>query len=169
MKREIQKTIFNEWLEAHRGILFKVVGAYAFTAQDKEDLFQEIITQIWNSVPKFKNTSKPSTWIYRVSLYAAMAWSKKEKRHSEQHQSLELVNPLLSTDAPKNPRLDWLYEQIGQLDAVDRSLTLMMLDGYSYDEIATTLGISRSNVGVKLTRLKKHFTQKSIKELRHGI
>ena len=75
-----QQRIFDEWLEQHRGLFFKVVRAYAFDPHDQEDLFQEVATQVWNSVPKFRSESKVTTWIYRVALYTAMAWSKKERR-----------------------------------------------------------------------------------------
>ncbi|EDY81968.1 RNA polymerase sigma factor, sigma-70 family [Verrucomicrobiia bacterium DG1235] len=162
MQESEQRRILDDWLDQHRGLLFKVVRAYASKQHDQEDLFQEIATQVWNSIPKFRGDSKVSTWIYRVAFYSAIAWSKKEKKHKAKHSSIDDYQPLLQqATAAKNPRLDWLYDQIGQLDEIDRSLTLMMLDGYSYKEISTTLGLSESNVGVKLNRIKKHLSEKS--------
>ena len=81
MKPNEQKRIFEEWLTQHRGLLFKVVRAYAFKPHDQDDLFQEITTQVWNSVPNYRGDSAVTTWIYRVALYSAMAWSRKERRH----------------------------------------------------------------------------------------
>ena len=75
-----QKQIFDEWLQKHKGILFKIVRAYAFTAADQDDLFQEIALQVWRSIPDFRGESKASTWIYRVALYAASAWTRREQR-----------------------------------------------------------------------------------------
>ena len=160
MDNHEQQRIFDEWLAQHRGLFFKVVHAYAFTPHDREDLFQEVATQVWESVPGFRGESKVTTWIYRVALYTAMSWSKKEKRYRDRHRAMsDGEQILLQDDAHGNPQLDWLYEQIGQLDKVDRSLTVLMLDGYKYKEIAETLGITESHVGVKLNRIKKKLTE----------
>ena len=157
-----QRQILDDWLERHQGLLFKVIRAYAFTPPDREDLFQEIASQVWNSIPRYRSESAVTTWLYRVALFTALRWSKKERRHRDDVQSLDgLEHTLIEPARPSDPRLDWLYEQIAQFDEVDRSLTLMMLDGFSYREIAETLGLSESNVGVKLTRIRKHLTEKS--------
>jgi RNA polymerase sigma-70 factor (ECF subfamily) len=170
MKTNERERIFDEWLEQHKGLFFKVIRAYAFNPQDQEDLFQEIATQVWNSIPKFRGESAVTTWIYRVALYSAIAWSKKERQHREKKRTYKGSNsPLLKASEDKNPRLDWLYEQILKLDEIDRSLTLLMLDGLSYKEISETLGITESNVGVKLNRIKKRFTEQSHKELNNGF
>lgn len=155
MRPDEQQEIFGQWLDEHRGLLFKIARAYAFTKEDQEDLFQEVAAQVWNSVPRFQQNSKVSTWIYRVSLYTAMAWSKKQRRHRETQENMTTVPNLLSERPDTHPQLEWLYEQIAQLDKIDRSLTLMMLDGFSYREIAETLGITENYVGVKLNRIKK--------------
>src|SRR6266513_442238 len=83
-----QSRIFDEWLSRHKGLLFKVVHAYAFTSHDREDLFQEIATQIWNSVPRFRGEAAVTTWLYRVALNSALAWSRKERKHRDQSQLL---------------------------------------------------------------------------------
>lgn len=152
-----QSRIFDDWLSRHKGLLFKVVHAYAFTSHDREDVFQEIATQVWNSIPRFRAESAVTTWLYRVALNSALAWSRKERRHRDQKQSLEDEEPTLrETSRSKDQRLGWLYEQIAQLDHVDRSLTLLLLDGHSYREMAETLGISESYIGVKINRIKTH-------------
>lgn len=152
-----QSRIFDQWLSQHKGLLFKVVHAYAFASHDREDLFQEIATQVWNSIPRFRSESAVTTWLYRVALNSALAWSRKERRHRDQAHALEAEEPTLrETSRIQDRRLGWLYEQIAQLDHVDRSLTLLLLDGYSYREMAETLGISESYVGVKINRIKTH-------------
>lgn len=156
MNETEQKNAFDDWLGEHKGLLFKVVRAYAFTAHDREDLFQEIVLAVWNSVPRFREESALTTWLYRISLYTAIAWSKKEKKYVRPKQSLGPDDSLLvQLPAVNDPKLDWLYEQIEKLDEVDRSLMLLMLDGFSYRQMAETLGISESHVGVKLNRLKR--------------
>ena len=165
MNAREQKRIFDDWLETHRGLFFKVVRSYAFTPHDQDDLFQEIATQVWHSIPKFRRDAKASTWIYRVALYSAMAWSKKERRYRERIEVVEEFEPtLLKPLKQSNGQLNWLFEQIGQLNEIDRSLTLLMLDGYSYREIAETLGITENHVGVKVSRIKKQLSEKLEKE-----
>jgi len=170
MREREQKRIFDEWLSGHKRLFFKVVRAYAFTPHDQDDLFQEIATQVWRSIPNFQGDSAVTTWIYRVALYSAIAWKRNEKKHRTGRQTFEGVEPtLMEVSHASNPRLDWLYEQIAQLDEIDRSLTLLMLDGFSYREMAATLGITESNVGVKINRIKTYLTKISKEETRNAI
>ncbi len=162
MTENEQKQIFSGWLKKYKGLLFKVIRAYAFNQHDREDLFQEITIQIWNSIPNFREESAASTWVYRVSLYCAISWSKREKKHNTGRQSLDGISHMLTEISSfKDGRVEWLYMQIGKLNEIDRSLTLLLLDGFSYKEMADILGISESNVGVKINRIKKDLIQKS--------
>ena len=170
MDESEQKRLFDEWLNNHKGLLFKVVRAYAFSPYDQDDLFQEISVQVWNSIPNFRGESGIATWIYRVALYSAIAWTRREKKHQEGKEPLtEAEHTLTETAKFKDSRLEWLYEQIVELNEIDRSVTLLLLDGYSYKEIASILGISESNVGVKINRIKKCLTQKSLETINHGV
>jgi RNA polymerase sigma-70 factor (ECF subfamily) len=93
--------------------------------------------------------------MYRVALNAAIAWTRKEDRHQRGKQPLAVVEGLLTTaSAAPDPRVEWLYRQIAQLKDVDRSVALLLLDGFSYREIAAIVGITESNVGVKINRIK---------------
>ena len=161
MNTNKQKQVFDEWLRLHKGILFKIVRAYAFNAHDRDDLFQEISLQLWKSIPDFRGEAKASTWIYRVALYSACTWVRKEKKQPQTQSLADVEHTLTMGEQPKNERLDWLYEQIAQLDPIDRSVCLLMLDGFSYKEIASMLGISPSNVGVKIHRIKQYLVRKS--------
>ncbi len=93
MPEDDQQRRFHDWLKSHQWLFFKVVRAYAFTRQDQEDLFQEIATQVWRSVPNFRGESAVTTWIYRVALNAAIAWTQKERKHRSGKQSLDGVEP----------------------------------------------------------------------------
>lgn len=151
-----QQHIFESWLSQHKGLLFKIVRSYAFTAMDQDDLFQEIIIQVWRSVPSFRQESAVTTWLYRIALNTSIKWTTKERKHSRTENREHLQYLLLQeSKTPADERLEWLYEQINQLDEIDRSLTLLLLDGFSYKEMAGILGITESNVGVKITRIKK--------------
>jgi RNA polymerase sigma-70 factor (ECF subfamily) len=158
--------IFADWLAGHKGILFKVVHAYAFEHADRQDLFQEIAVQLWRSVDAFRGESSVPTWMYRVALNTAIAWTRKQDRHQRGKQSLEVVEGLLTTsssDAP-DPRVEWLYHQIAQLNDVDRSVALLLLDGFSYKEISAIVGITVSNVGVKINRIKLALADKRMEQ-----
>ena len=147
--------IFGDWLASHKGILFKVVHAYAFEHADRQDLFQEIVIQVWRSVDAFRGESSVPTWMYRVALNTAIAWTRKEDRHQRGKQPLAIVEGLLTTaSTAPDPRVEWLYRQIAQLKDVDRSVALLLLDGFSYKEIAGIVGLTESNVGVKINRIK---------------
>ena len=158
--------IFNEWLAAHQGILFKVVHAYAFEHADRQDLFQEIVLQVWRSVDAFRGDSSVPTWMYRVALNTAIAWTRREDRHQRGKQPLAVVEGLqMTVSASPDPRVEWLYHQIAQLKDVDRSVALLLLDGFSYKEIAAIVGITESNVGVKINRIKSALAGKRAEEM----
>ncbi|PIQ48868.1 MAG: RNA polymerase subunit sigma-70 [Cytophagales bacterium CG12_big_fil_rev_8_21_14_0_65_40_12] len=157
--------IFDQWLARHKGLLFKVVRAYAFTPQDREDLFQEVVLQVWKSIPKFREESAVSTWLYRIALNVGIKWTTKTQRYQEMNQPMPEISPILKEMEIPDQRLIWLYEQIAQLNAIDRSLTLLLLDGFSYKEMAKMLGITESNVGVKINRFKKELMKRTDKQL----
>ena len=158
--------IFGDWLAAHQGTLFKVVCAYAFEHADRQDLFQEVAIQVWRSVDAYRGESSVKTWMYRIALNAAISWTRKQDRHHRGKQPLEIVDGLLAASATEaDPRVEWLYRQIAQLKDVDRSVALLLLDGFSYKEIAAIVGITESNVGVKINRIKSALSGKRAEEL----
>ena len=140
MTEREQKRIFEQWLGEHRGIFFKIVRAYAFTPADQDDLFQEISLQVWKSIPDFRGDAKASTWIYRVALYSALAWTRREKKQPGTQPLAVMSERLTIRSEPIDERLEWLYEQIAGLEPVDRSLCLLLLDGFSYSEMAEMVG-----------------------------
>src|SRR6187455_1475431 len=89
MQQDEQQRVFDEWL------FFKVVRAYAFTPQDQEDLFQEIATQVWRSIPGFRGDAAVTTWIYRVALNAPITWTHKERKHRAGKQELDGAEPAI--------------------------------------------------------------------------
>ena len=157
-----QEEIFERWIQEHKGLVLKVVRANAVNGDDRNDLFQEIVFQIWRSIPSFQAKAKISTWVYRVALNTAMVWRRSEGKHRHLQDPLCVSNEPSDSDGSPSKRLenqeelDWLYEEIRRLPAVDRSLALLYLDARSYKEIANILGISMTHVGVKLNRLKRH-------------
>jgi len=169
MTEQKQQEIFNTWLKQHQALLFKVVRAFAFTPDDQDDLFQEITIQVWHSIPKFQEKSAITTWLYRISLNTSITWNRKEKKHKAGRQGIHDIAHLLHEKDKMDSRLVWLYEEIAKLNAIDRSITLLMLDGFTYKEIAEVLGITQSNVGVKISRIKKELIIKSENYDYHGV
>lgn len=161
--------IFENWMGTHKAILFKVARAYGAGHADREDLFQEIALQVWHSVDAFRGGAAVSTWIYRVALNTAMAWRRKERKHGAGRQDIEAVTGLLVTQPGRDPRLDWIYERIAELDEVNRSLALLMLDGFSYRDMSQILGLTESNVGVKINRIKAALAAQLAKEEQDGL
>jgi orotate phosphoribosyltransferase len=119
-----QSRIFDIWLSRHKGLVFKVVYAYAFTSHDREDLFQEIATQIWNSIARFREESRETTWLYRVALNTALAWSRKERRFQHTDVAAQVCGMLaarlrdIDCDSVISPALGGII--VGQ--EVDRAL-----------------------------------------------
>ena len=157
-------TIFGEWIAAHKAILFKVARAYGTTHTDREDLFQEIALQVWHSVDAFRGDAAVTTWIYRVALNTAIAWGRRERKHQRGRQDFEPATALLTAPEARDPRLEWIYARIAELDEVNRSLALLMLDGFSYRDMSQILGLSESNIGVKINRIKAALSAQLAKE-----
>jgi RNA polymerase sigma-70 factor (ECF subfamily) len=154
------ETTFKQWLGEHQGLIFKVIRAYATTADDQNDLFQEILLQMWLSIPRFAGKAKVSTWLYRVALNTALVWSRGEKRRRKHSTPMIEFRPQQSNCSGQSEEIiGRLYEAIRKLSKVDASVVLMHLDGLAYSEMAEILGISESNVGVKLNRAKKQLAQ----------
>jgi RNA polymerase sigma-70 factor (ECF subfamily) len=165
-----QRLIFEKWLSRHKALLFKVVRAYAFTVMDQDDLFQEITIHVWRSIPTFREDCAVTTWLYRISLNTALSWIRKERKHYEARETLDNVQHILEESRVQiDERLAWLYEEISRFDEIDRSITLLLLEGFSYKEMASITGITESNVGVKINRIKKHLIVKSKKYDHHGV
>jgi RNA polymerase sigma-70 factor (ECF subfamily) len=169
---ETPESLFKSWLNQHGGAVLKVARAYTLNAEDCQDLVQEILLQIWRSLPGFEGRSSPSTWIYQVALNTALGWHRKERRRQVRQQPiLELEEPSGAgpdgtQQAVHRELVEKLYEAIRQLPKTDAALVLLFLDDLSYRQIAEVLGISESHVGVKLNRAKKALSER-LKEANH--
>lgn len=161
MPDDDQKSLFMQWLGEHGSSVVKVARAYTLTSDEREDLAQEILLQAWRSLPKFKGNANAATWFYRVALHTAMNWHRKDKpRRSRQQPLLEMQMIITegsdsAEQAQQRETVEQLYQAIHQLPKADAALVLLYLDELSYREMADVLGISESNVGVKLNRVKK--------------
>lgn len=156
-----QQQRFTDWMREHGAIVHHVVNGFA-TGDDRNDLLQEVLLAVWKSIPAFRGQAKPTTYLYRVSHNAALLWIRTEKnyrRRVEQFGAFATEGFAAAPDSLADERLAKLYSAIHALKPIDRSLMLLSLDGLSYREIAEVLGLSESNVGVKLNRIKTQLTQ----------
>ena len=153
------------WLDNHAASVMKVARAYTLTSEECQDLAQEILLQAWRSFPKFEGKANAATWFYRVALHTAMNWHRKDKpRRSKQQPLLEVqavATEMVDSaeQAQHRDTVEQLYKAIHQLPKTDAALVLLYLDELSYREMAEVLGISESNVGVKLNRAKKALSE----------
>ncbi len=144
---------FIELVNKHNKLIFKICHLYTDSKEDFKDLYQEIIYQLWKSRENFKNRSKISTWIYRVALNTALYRLRSINKAKLQPLDEKIFN--LPEDETTNELMEQLKEMIEQLTPFEKSLLLLQLDGLSYKEIALITGLSETNVGTKLSRIKQ--------------
>lgn len=158
----MQKTErFITLIKQHEGILYKLSRAYADTTEDRQDLYQEMVFQLWKSFESFTGKSQWSTWMYRVGLNTAIRHLKFRKRKPDQHRLLPDLHQILEEgDTQLDEQTQFLYQQIRKLNEVNRAIILLFLEGKSYEEIAQITGFSPSNVGTRLNRIKAQMRAK---------
>jgi len=145
---------FLEQVRQNQGIIFKLVGLYANDAEEKKDLYQEVLLQAWKSWPSFRNEAKFSTWLYRICLNTIFTQKRKPQR-VEYPTSLETISPAVQNSFAQQEDVARLRLAIRQLSETDRAIISMNLDGYENSEVAEMLGISNNHVAVKLHRIKQ--------------
>ena len=147
---------FINIIKENEGLIYKVVKVYSASKEDEQDLYQEIVYQLWKSSGSFRNESKISTWMYRIALNTAIANLNKAKKRGIQ---LPIDDTLLNrsdfSDTSKQEKVDELYSQIKKLSPIEKGIILLHLEGNNYDEIATITGFTPTNVGTRLGRIKQ--------------
>ena len=146
---------FTELLYQNQGIVHKTCSLYFNNRADKEDYKQELIIQLWKAFPSFNNQSKFSTWMYRVCLNAAIDLLRKEKTEPKLVEfNYQNINTLFESNLEISDNQEKLYQAISRLSDIDKAIITLYLDEFSYKEIAEIMGISESNTGVKINRIK---------------
>lgn len=157
MQEEKRKRLFHEILEKHKGILFKVAGIYCQEEADRQDLVQESLVQVWQSLHRYDERFALSTWLYRVSLNVAISHYRKSRtRTSRIFLTDEPLAQIADAEPPgQNHQLHLLHQFIAELRDLDKALMLLYLEEKSHAEIADILGISVSNVSTRIGRIKE--------------
>jgi len=150
----LSESQFLEQVRLNQGIIYKLVGLYANDDEEKKDLYQEVLLQVWKAWPAFRNDSKFSTWLYRICLNTIFTQQRKKQR-VDYKDSLEEISPSIQNNSIQLEDAKRLRLAIRQLSESDRAIISMHLDGYEHAEIADMLGISGNHVAVKLHRIKQ--------------
>lgn len=163
------KEEFVSLIEEHQGIIYKVSRMYCNKDECRQDLFQDILVQLWQSYPTFNKQSKFSTWMYRVALNTAIAQFRKSKKNNEETVPEFSVNiPEEETYKEKEDRRALVQKAISKLSKAEKAIIILYMDDYTYEEISEIAGITMSNVGVKINRIKTKL-QKILNELQNGF
>lgn len=154
------KEEFLEILSNYQGIIHKVNLVYFKNKSDREDNLQEIIYQLWKSFPSIRNRKSIGSWIYAVSINTSISRIKKASRIKYRETIPELLDKSdIIGEMTMNESLQSLLNAINNLDEIDKSIMLLYLEERSYVEIAEIIGISKSNVGVRINRAKEILKQ----------
>lgn len=158
------KEAFIDIIRANEGLIYKVAKVYTNSREDEQDLYQEIVYQLWKSFDSFRHESKVSTWMYRVALNTSIAHlSKHKKRGNQLPIEYALLSRVEQYDPLTEERIGILYAQIKNLDTVEKGLILLYLEGKNYEEIASITGFTATNVGTRLSRIKQKLKSQIIK------
>ncbi len=146
---------FLKTIKENEGIIFKLIRIYAEQYDDQKDLYQEIVYQLWKSFHTFQGNSKISTWIYKVALNTSLAHINLKNKHSKTISIQDIRFQIEEkNDVQSEDKITEMYQQIKQLNEIDRAIIFLFLEGKSYEEIALITGFTITNIGTRLNRIK---------------
>ena len=161
---EQKETIFQSLLTDHIDSIYRICWGFAKTNDDVQDLFQEIMMNIWRGLDRFKGHSEISTWTYRISVNTCLIWKRTKKRRINTDETSDKIPELkgrtVEEDYIQSEKIIRLRAAINTLKKIDRSIALLLLEELSYKEIANITGLTVSNVGVKISRIKTELKRK---------
>jgi RNA polymerase sigma-70 factor (ECF subfamily) len=159
MDHSERERLFLELFHQHRARIQRLCWGYLNSAAESEDLFQEIMTNVWNSLPGFRGDSQPGTWLYRIAVNTALMHRRKQKPAGE---LTDLPDRAASAqqNLEQQEKLAALHRAIATLADQDRVIVTLLLEGLSYREISGITGLSVNYVGVKINRIKQTIEQK---------
>lgn len=155
------ETAFLKLVNQHKGILYKASRIYADSTEDREDLQQEILIQLWKSYQNFKGNSEFSTWMYRVAINTSITYLKKEKQRTNTHTDPSHHFEVTQEDynPAKDRQLEIFYSAVQELNSLEKAVIFYFMEGMSHKEIGSNLGLSEGNARVKLNRTKEKIQQ----------
>jgi RNA polymerase sigma-70 factor, ECF subfamily len=158
---------FSQLVKDQEHLIGKVCRIYAYSATDREDLYQEIVLQLWKSYPKFRGESKISTWVYRVGINTAISGIRKKRVFISSYEPAQLSSIAEETSSSQNDQLEELYRAIEHLNAVEKAIVMLYLEEKTYEEMEEVMGISNATLRVKMNRIREKLRQLT-KTTSHG-
>ncbi|GAA0720905.1 RNA polymerase sigma factor [Aquimarina litoralis] len=156
---------FTRIIKQNEGVIFKITTVYTDQSEDQQDLYQEIVYQLWKAYDSFRGDAKISTWMYRVALNTAITRLRKEKRKGSKVGIDQVVlKQTENYDTEFEEKLKVVYAHIKMLNDLEKGLILLLLEGKKYEEIATITGLSATNVGTRISRIKQKLKTQIIKK-----
>ena len=152
---------FEKSIREHELLLHKVCRMYAYTDADRQDLFQEMVIQLWKAYPRFKGDAKLSTWMYRVAINTAITGLRKKKNFIASYEPAAFPEHISNdnADTAAEEQLQQLYTAIEQLSEIEKAIVMLYMEDRSYTEMEEILGISQGNLRVKMNRIKEKLRQ----------
>jgi RNA polymerase sigma-70 factor, ECF subfamily len=163
MTSAAEQTFLN-LVNENRNRILRVCRVYAWNAADQDDLYQEILCQIWRSLPALKENQFANTWLYRVAINTSISFVRKHASRLDRvvhFEHADLTRTIESGQTPEentDDRMASLYNAIYKLNPIEKALVTLFLEDLTYEQIAEATGISASNVGVMLHRAKKRLS-----------
>ena len=158
----MEKDKFISVIKDNKNLIFKICYSYCSNSEDRKDLQQEILIQLWNSFTKFDGRVKISTWIYRIALNTAISFYRNDCKHKEKTVRIDasiISLSIFESDSEQDEKVALLYKFIERLNEMDKALILLYIDDNKYNDIAEILGISVTNVATKISRVKKNLKE----------
>ena len=146
--------VFLSVIEQHKGIIYKIANSYCRHTEDRKDLIQEIIFQLWRSFDRYNDQYKYSTWLYRIALNVAISFYRKDNKRSNSAHELTADIIVVTEDTADVEQLQLLQRFIYELPELDRAIMLLYLEEKSYKEVADILGLTETNIATKINRIK---------------
>ena len=150
---------FINLINDHRALIFKVCNIYCHETETRRDMFQEVVLQLWRSFPGFKRESSNSTWIYKVALNTAISNFRKETKRVGKSSITALEFEIHDMSFDPDSLDNSLQQAINKLNDLEKAIIMLYLDENSYEEMSEILGLSTSNIGVRINRIKKKLTK----------
>ena len=154
----LEKKQFISILNQHKRLLYKVTYAYCRNADDRKDLEQEIIIQLWKSLNKYNQEFKLSTWIYKIALNVAISHYRSDVKRQKTNEPLDETIFQIAAEEDsieEQNKADLLYKFINKLDELNKAIIILYLEGKNYKEISEIIGLTETNVGTKINRIKR--------------
>jgi len=155
---ENNEKTFTRLLMEHKSDIYTICYMFSDSKEQVEDLFQEICLRLWKGFGTFREECSMRTWVWRIATNTCITWQKQEQRA---RTPLEISIDLFTPNKEETAQIRMLHDRIHRLGAFDRAIVMLWLEDMSYDEIAQITGLTVSNVGVRLVRIKEQLKQMS--------